>query len=153
MSLIDRVDDPGGHHNLAFVLLLQGQPEAAFEIFNRIDDIEEHWLYSRALALYDLGRHAEVEEMLRRLVENYSDTDARNIAALYAYTGDTSFAIATIEKAIEDDPAFFNEWVVWDPFFANLHDTPQWSLWRKDAGLDEETLAVIEFNIPDFGTD
>lgn len=30
---------------------------------------------------------------------------------------------------------------------------PQWSKWRKDAGLDEETLAAIEFTIPDFGTE
>jgi len=33
------------------------------------------------------------------------------------------------------------------------HYTPQWSKWRKDAGLDEETLAAIEFTIPDFGTE
>ncbi len=147
------VDDLGGHHNLAYVLLLQGNPEAAFEIFNRIDGIESHWLSSRALALHDLGRHDEVEEMLRRLVENYGDTEAYNIASLYAYTGDSESAIATIEKAIENDPAFFNDWMLWDPFFANLHDTPQWFQWRKDAGLDEETLAAIEFTIPDFGTE
>ena len=35
----------------------------------------------------------------------------------------------------------------------SLHEIPQWPQWRKDVGLDEETLAAIEFNIPDFGTE
>jgi len=42
---------------------------------------------------------------------------------------------------------------VWNPVFSSLYDTPQWVQWRKDAGLDEETLAAIEFTIPDFGTE
>jgi tetratricopeptide (TPR) repeat protein len=91
--------------------------------------------------------------MLRRLVENYSDTEAYNIASIYAYTGDTSSAIATIEKAIEDDPEFFDHYMAWDPLLSSLHDTPQWPQWLKDAALDEETLAAIEFTIPDFGTE
>jgi len=32
-----------------------------------------------------------------------------------------------------------------------LHDTQQWQQWRKEAGLDEETLATIDFTVPDFG--
>lgn len=146
------VDDVGGHHNLAGVLLLQGEAQAAFEIFDRITGIEEHWLSSRALALHDLGRHEEVQEMLDRLVDKYSNTEAYSIAAIYAYTGDTASAIGWIEKAIAQDPDSFDDWIVWDPYFASLRDTPQWQQWRKDAGLDEETLVAIEFHIPDFGT-
>ena len=148
---IDLVDDAGGHHNLAFVLLLQGQPEAAFEIFDRIRGIEEHWLFSGALALHDLGRHAEVTEMLRRLVEDYGDTEAYNIAGIYAYIGDSPSALSWLEKAIEEDQGSFDHWVVWDRIFSSLYDTPQWMQWRKDAGLDAETLAAIEFHIPDLG--
>ena len=147
------VDDAGGHHNLAFVLLYQGHAEAAFEIFDRMDGIELHWLLTRALALHDLGRHDEVEEMLKRLIQNYADADPVGIAAVYAYIGDISSAITWMERAIEEDPGNFSDNQVWDPLLVNLHDTPQWSQWRKDAGLDEETLAAIEFTIPDFGTE
>ena len=145
------IDDVGGHHNLAFVLLAQGKAQEAFDIWDQITSIEEHWLFTRALALHDLGRHDEVEDMLERILEKYSDTDPYGVAVLYAYTGDTSSAISWMEKAIEEDPGNF-DYLVWDPLLSNLHETPQWSQWRKDAGLDEETLAAIEFHIPDFGT-
>jgi hypothetical protein len=90
--------------------------------------------------------------MLERILEKYSDTDSYGFAVLYAYTGDTSTAISWIEKAIEEDPGNFDH-LMWEPLLSSLHETPQWSQWRKDAGLDEETLAAIEFTIPDFGTE
>jgi tetratricopeptide (TPR) repeat protein len=146
------VDDVGGHHNLAFIVLLQGNAQEAFEIFDGIASIEEHWLLTRALALHDLGRRDEVEDMLERFVEKYSDTDPYGVATLYAYTGHISSAISWMEKAIEEYPGELDH-AVRDPFLASLHNTPQWPQWRKDAGLDEETLAAIEFTIPDFGTE
>ncbi len=146
------VDDVVGHHNLAFILLLQGNAQEAFEIFDGITSIEEHWLLTRALALHDLGRHDEVEDMLERFVEKYSDTDPYGVATVYAYTGDISSAISWMDKAIEEDPGGFDN-EVWSPLLSSLHETPQWSQWRKDAGLDEETPAAIEFTIPDFGTE
>ncbi len=146
------VDDVGGHHNLAFVLLLQGHAQEAFEIFDGITSIEEHWLLTRALALHDLERHDEVEEMLGQLIEKYGDAYPGAVATLYAYTGDISSAISWMDKAIEEDPGGFDN-EVWSPLLSSLHETPQWSQWRKDAGLDEETLAAIEFTIPDFGTE
>jgi len=91
--------------------------------------------------------------MLARLIENYADEDPVSIAVLYAYTGDTSSAITWMEQAIKEDPGNFSDSEVWDPRLANLHNTHQWQQWRKDAGLDEETLAAIEFNIPYFGTE
>lgn len=151
MRRIDMVDDVGGHHNLAFVLLAQGKAQEAFDIFDRFTSIEQYWLVSRGLALHDLGRHEQVAEMLRRLVKDYGDTEAGNIAALYAYGGDSASAIAWLEKMIEENQDEFDD-VVWDSRFSSLHDTPQWLRWRKEAGLDEETLATIEFHIPDFGT-
>jgi len=51
---------------------------------------------------------------------------------------------------MSSDADLFPFWV-WEARFAILHDTPEWQRWRQDAGLDEETLAAIEFENPDFG--
>jgi len=69
---------------------------------------------------------------------------------IYARIGDKDMTLALLSKIIEAEPHRF-EMFVWDPDFAFLHDTPEWLGWRKDAGLDEESLAAIEFKIPDFG--
>ena len=58
--------------------------------------------------------------------------------------------LARIREMKESGADFFDSYV-WDSDFAFLHDTPEWREWLQDAGLDEESLAAIEFEIPDFG--
>jgi tetratricopeptide (TPR) repeat protein len=144
---INLVDDAGGHFWLAIVLVEQGRPQEALEIFDdRIRGDEWGWLTARPYALHDLGRHDEVQEMLERIIEGWGDEAALRVADIYAYSGDIESALAWLETAISDDPDAFTD-VVWNPHFAVLHDTPQWREWRYNMEPSLESLAAIEFDI------
>jgi tetratricopeptide (TPR) repeat protein len=154
------VDDFGGSTNLAHVLLAAGRPDEALEIYEHM--AEEHkekgvfegheaeWLHSSAMALHDLGRVDEAAERVALLESKPDQNLAHRLATYYAHIGDKDMTLAWIRKMKESGADFFGSYV-WDPDFAILHDTPEWREWRKGAGLDEESLAAIEFEIPDFG--
>jgi len=154
------VDDFGGSTNLAHVLVAAGRPDEALEIYERMavehkakgvfESYEAEWLVTSARALYDLERFDEAAERIARLESNQNPFLAYRLAIYYAHTGNKDMTLAWIRKMAESDADFFG-FFVWKRDFAFLHDTPEWISWSKDAGLDEESLAAIEFEIPDFG--
>ena len=154
------VDDFGGATNLAHVLVAAGRPDEALEIYERMavehkakgvfEGYEPEWLQSSAFALHDLGRFDEAAERIALLELKPDQFLTHRLAEYYAHTGDKDMTLAWTRKMIESDGDFFGTYV-WNPDFAILHETPEWQQWRKDAGLDEESLAAIEFKIPDFG--
>ena len=75
---------------------------------------------------------------------------AYQLTRYYAHIGDKDMTLTWIRKIMEFDVGDIRDFV-WNPDFAFLHDTPEWQQWLKDAGLDEESLVAIEFEIPDFG--
>jgi adenylate cyclase len=157
------VDDFGGHTNLAHVLVDAGRPDEALEIYERMAEehkaqgafegkngYEREWLATTAMALHDLERFDEAAERIARLESKYGESAALQVAIYNAHVGDKDKTLASFKKAMETKAAYF-EFFVWKSDFAFLNDTPEWQQWREDAGLDEETLAAIEFTIPDFG--
>ena len=146
---IDLVDDAGGRANFALALLHLGRADEAFEILEKIDGIESHWLSMTAEALFAGGHQEEAQSRLERLIVCCSEDSAYAIAGVYFFTGNTDASLFWAEKALTQGDVFI--FMVWDPVLAPLRNTPQWLQWRKEAGLDEETLAAIEFEIPDFG--
>ena len=154
------VDDFGGATNLAHVLVAAGRPGEALEIYERMAEAhksqgrfkgyEAEWLKSSAMALHDLGRIDEAAERVALLKSKQDPLLAFRLATYYAHIGDKDIALAQLRQLMERKPSFF-EYVMKELDFAILHDTPEWAQWRKDAGLDEESLAAIEFKIPDFG--
>ncbi len=154
------VDDFGGATNLAHVLVAAGRPDEALEIYERMavehkakgnfEGYEAEWLVTSAMALYDLERFDEAAERVALLESKPDQVLTYRLAMYYAHIGDKDMTLAWSRKMAESYAAFFGS-IVWDPRFAFLHDTPEWQQWRKDAGLDEESLAAIEFKIPDFG--
>jgi len=143
------VDDIGGHVNLASVMIRNGRPQEALEIIEEWEPSEEFRVGFRVKALEAMGRRAEADAALERLRSEWGD-DPGMLAAIYAQRRDKEAALRWFEEAMQQDSSRF-EFKVWDPDFTLLHDTPQWQQWRKDAGLDEETLATIDFTVPDFG--
>jgi adenylate cyclase len=143
------VDDIGGHVNLAQVMIHNGRPQEALEIINEWEPDENLRVAFRVMALEAMGRREEADAALERLRSGWED-DPNLLAAIYAQRGDKEATLRWLEKVMQQDPERF-EYSVWDPLFSLLHDTPQWQQWRKDAGLDEESLAKIVFTIPDFG--
>ncbi len=154
------VDDFGGSTNLAHVLVAAGRPDEALEIYERMavehkaqgafEDYEAEWLVTSAMALYDLERFDEAAERVAILESKPDQFLAHRLAGYYAHIGTKDMTLAWISKMMESDGGFFGSYL-WDPDFAFLHDTPEWLKWREDAGIDEESLAAIEFEIPDFG--
>ena len=154
------VDDFGGATNLAHVLVAAGRPGEALEIYERMAEAhksqgrfkgyEAAWLKSSAMALHDLGRIDEAAERVALLKSKQDPLLAFRLATYYAHIGDKDIALAQLRQLMERKPSFF-EYVMKELDFAILHDTPEWLGWRKNAGLDEESLAAIEFEIPDFG--
>ena len=111
---------------------------------------EAEWLVTSATALHDLERFDEAAERIALLELKQGEYTAARLAKYYAHIGDKDITLAWVTKSMESgvvDVGMF----VWIPDFAILHDTPEWQQWLKDAGLDEESLAAIEFEIPDFG--
>jgi TolB-like protein len=154
------VDDFGGYTNLAHVLLYSGRPGEALEIYDRMaeehrsqgefEGYEPEWLVTSAMALYDLKRFDEAAERIARLELKQDPYLAFRLTQYYAHISDKDMALTWLKKMVELDASFF-EPLMWAVDFVILHDTPEWQQWRKDAGLDEESLAAIEFEIPDFG--
>ena len=145
---IDFVDDAGGRANYALALLHLGRADEAFEILEKIDGIESHWLSMTAAALFAGGHQEEAQSRLERLIDCCGEQSAYSIARVYFFTGNADASLLWAEKAFRQGGVF--QFMVWDPLLAPLRNTPQWLQWRKEEGLDEETLAVIEFEIPDF---
>ena len=145
---IDLVDDAGGRANFAIALLHLGRADEAFEILEKIDGIESHWLSYTASALFVGGHLEEAQSRLERLIDCCGERNPYQVASVYALAGNTDASLVWIEKSFRQDDFF--QFMIWDPVFAELRNTPQWLQQRKEAGLDEETLAAIEFEIPDF---
>jgi len=144
---INLINDTGGHYWLGVVLVEQGRPLEALEIFDRNTDAEWDWLTARSFALHDLGRHNEVQEMLNRIIAGWGDEAALMIAEIFAYANDVESALTWLETAFSDDPSDFTD-VVWNTHFAVLHDTAQWQKWLAEMDPSIEVLAAIEFDIP-----
>jgi adenylate cyclase len=157
------VDDFGGHTNLAHVLLNSGRPAEALEIYERMavehkaqgafegySGYESEWLVTSAMALYDLERFDEAAERIARVKSINDEYLSQRLAMYYGHTGDKDMTLAWLRTMAKSDADFIGSFL-WHPDFDFLHDAPEWQEWRKDAGLDEESLAAIEFEIPDFG--
>jgi len=144
------VDDIGGHVNLAAVMIRNGRPQEALEIIEEWEPDEKLRVAFRVEVLEALGRRAEADAALERLRSEWGD-EPGTLAYLYSQRGDKEAALRWFEESMQQNPDRF-EYLVWSPVYSLLYDTPQWQQWRKDAGLDEDTLAKIDFTIPDFGT-
>jgi TolB-like protein/tetratricopeptide (TPR) repeat protein len=157
---ISFVDDFGGYTNLAHVLVAAGRADEALEIYERMaeehkakgnfEGYEAEWLVTSAMALHDLGRIDEAAERIALLESKQDDYLAFRLTMYYAHVGANNMTLAWIRKGVDADAEFIGGFV-WRPDIAILNDTPEWQQWRKDVGLDEEYLATIEFEIPDFG--
>ena len=108
---------------IALSLLGEGKIEAArSEIAN---ETGEQWrLAGTTTIAHALGREAESEAALLKLVENFSDTAALVIAEAYAYRGDSDSALEWLEKAHEQHDILI-PWITNDPLLKSLHGDPR----------------------------
>jgi TolB-like protein/lipoprotein NlpI len=88
----------GGHCNLGHVLLARGQPDLALQEMLRETD-QGARAGCLPLAYWALGRKAEADAALKRLIDKYADVEAYGVAQVFAYEGRTDEAFQWLERA------------------------------------------------------
>ena len=128
---------------LAKLHLLQGRPEDAISVANRIS-VEHKRLWTLPMAYYDLGQEDTSEELLSKLTEDYADMAASFIAENHAWRGEIDQAFVWLNRAIDESQFMWGS-LVFDPAFKNLHNDPRWNDIRSKVGRSEDQLKEIEF--------
>ena len=107
----------------AEVLLLQGNPAKALEVFDRLSDGALR-LWGVALAQFSLGNMRASDEALAALVARWGTCAAYQIAEVYAWRGDKDRAFEWLDRALaEHDGGLMNIKV--DPLLRSLHGDPR----------------------------
>jgi serine/threonine protein kinase/Tfp pilus assembly protein PilF len=91
-------DYTGGHCSLGQVLLMRGQPELALEEMQRETD-QAARAGCLPFAYWALGRTADADAALGRLIDQYADVNAYDVAQVYAFEGKTDQAFKWLERA------------------------------------------------------
>ncbi len=145
----------GTSSRIGEVLLQTSQPEAAINVFEKLESEAER-LFWTALAYYDMDQTNEFEEAATA----YLDLIGRrpwNIARLYAYTNQIDAAFDAIGKAEEETLITVDgaeiQWNYYTfagnargYFLQNLHQDPRWNALLEKNNVSEDQLAGIEFN-------
>ena len=122
----------GAHGMLADAYILQGRPAEALAEYEKEPDPSAR-LAGLALAQHALGHRQASDKALLELVTSYGD-QARLIAEVHAYRGETDLAFAVLERACEKrDP----DLVYLKPsyFLPPLHGDPRWRALLTKMGL------------------
>ena len=136
-----------GWHTLGNSLLLQGKPKAALEAYDKQPEPAGYWLMSRALVLHSMGREAEFDETMSRLLEETTDQYPMHLATVYAWIDDADKAFHWLDKAAELNPGF-TRWAQFDSRFDALHEDPRWNAFWDEHWYTYEELAAVELNVP-----
>ena len=91
---------PTAHLGLALVLQAQGESAAALAELSQ--EVSPYWrVYGEALIYRGLGRRAEADAALARLIDGYKDTAAFQIAHVYADRGQLNETLAWLERGYQ----------------------------------------------------
>jgi TolB-like protein/Flp pilus assembly protein TadD len=129
---------PWSHAGLGFSFLLEGKfEEAAVEA--QADAAEWARLLVVAMARWSQKRIPEADAALARLTEGFADVSAYNVAEVYAYRGDKDRAFEWLERARRQRDSGL-DFMLCDPFLANLREDPRWDAFLHTMGLADHQL-------------
>jgi len=109
-----------------------GNAEAALDLFQTIGGDNGAW--GSAIVLYDLGRDAESDALIERLIA--SDVSPARIAGIYAYRGDFDAAFEWLERAYydhDDEMVEIRMFAAFDP----MHGDPRWESLLEKTGISD----------------
>lgn len=129
---------------IAESLMLKGEPEAALA---EIQQEESVWrMIGLPMVYHALGRRADSDAALEKLIEAHAQDAAYNIAYVLAYRGEVDRAFEWLEKAIEyEDPGLYDLPI--ETLFSSLHDDPRWLPLLERLGKSPAQLDAIEFEV------
>ena len=139
----------GGAQTLGTIYLLRGEPEKAYDAFAGTGANDFQIPAGQAMALHDMGRIDEANEMLARQLAEYPE-HPREAARAYAWIGDADQAFHFLDLAIQKTPDLFKS-EARNPVWQNIATDPRWHALRESNGISEERIAAISFNpaLPD----
>jgi tetratricopeptide (TPR) repeat protein len=127
----------GGHSSLGFILLAQGKIEAALAEMHQ-ESGEERDL-GLAVVYYVLGRQAESDTALSRLVREHAQDAAKDIALAYGYRAELDQAFAWLDRAYRQrDSDLWNiKPAQADPLMKNFTHDPRFAAFLRKMNLPE----------------
>lgn len=131
-----------GRANLALAYLLNEQPELALETAGQIPG-EFYESYVSAMAFHFLGRRADSDAALARMLDLSSRANAFYVASVHAWRGETDRAFEWLQRALREGQPTLG--IRTDPFLRNLHDDPRWNALLEQIGLSDDQVASIRF--------
>jgi TolB-like protein len=124
-----------GHTNVGQALIFRGDPEAAITEIQRERNLAAQ-AYGLALAYHALGRAADSNAALKRLITGGAGNHAYEIAAVYAYRGERDEALQWLERAyVQKDSTL--PWILRDPTMTKLESDPRYKAFLRKMNLLE----------------
>jgi tetratricopeptide (TPR) repeat protein len=122
-----------GHTTIGLALLNHGDPAAAItEIDRETNPMEQAWGF--ALTYHALGRAAESNAALKRLIADGAGSYAYEVAEIYADRGEHDEALKWLERAyVQKDSTL--KWILRDPTMANLRSDPRYKAFLRKMNL------------------
>ncbi len=132
-SLAISPEGPEAHYLLGLVYLARSQPQQALAEFGKIPAGSERSV-GEALAYSALGRKTEADAALQKLINDYHEQAAYQIAEVYAFRGDADHSFQWLEFARAHRDAGLAS-VKGDPLLKNLYKDPRYAAFVKKMGL------------------
>ncbi len=131
--------EPGrtaSHYRLGLIYLELGKPGEALAEFER-EAIDGFRLQGMALANFALGRRGPADAALDKLVEDYGEAAAFQIAEVHAFRDEPDEAFEWLERAYRQRDTGLADSAI-SPLFVNLHADPRWAAFLGKMGLPTE---------------
>jgi adenylate cyclase len=116
----------------------RGNSEAALDYFTVAGDLGPWGL---AIAHYDLGQDDASDAALDMLIED--NASPIQVAAVYAYRGQTDDAFVWLEQAFEVRDSWMIEIRMFKRFFSPLHSDPRWEELLERIGITDDVATSI----------
>jgi hypothetical protein len=121
------------HCFLAVTRLLQGRAAEALELAER-EVLPDFRLLGTALVLHTLGRAAESQAALTKLIDDHGAPAGYQVAEACAWRGEADRAFERLEKAYAArDPGLMH--TANDPLLKSLHGDHRWPRFVQKMGL------------------
>jgi adenylate cyclase len=136
----------GGHTLIGYALLMKGDASAALAEVEQ-EPFEIYRGTALAVTYHALSRKTDSDAALAKLIADHGKDAPSNIAAVYAFRGESDKAFEWLDRAISlQDPGLSE--LNSDVLFTNLRSDPRWLPFLRKIGFAPEQLAKIELKVP-----
>jgi len=133
------------HYTFAVTLMLKGDlPGALAEA--KLETSPNWQTDALAMIYHAMGRKAEADSALKKMIDGFAKESSWNIAYVYAVRGESDACFEWLDKAIAyGDPGVSLTGAHWA--FANVRNDPRWLPFLRKIGRTPEQLAAIKLDM------